>query len=44
MHFPFDDDREFEVKMGEVFDVPTGHDAGVVGNHRCTFVPRADSS
>ncbi len=37
MRFRMDDGAEFEVGTGDVFDVPAGHDAWVVGDERCRF-------
>ncbi len=37
MGFRMDDGEEFEVAAGDIFDVPAGHDAWVIGEERCHF-------
>lgn len=37
MQFRMDDGAEFAVEPGDVFDVPAGHDAWVIGEERCVF-------
>lgn len=37
MRFRMDDGPEFEVGASDIFDVPAGHDAWVVGDEPCRF-------
>ncbi|HEY8695860.1 MAG TPA: cupin domain-containing protein [Chloroflexota bacterium] len=38
MHIAFDDGSALDVKAGEVFHMPPGHDAWTVGNAACVLV------
>src|SRR3954451_17566113 len=38
MHITFDDNTEIDIAPGDVFDLPAGHDAYVVGNEPCVMV------
>ncbi len=37
MRFRMDNGMEFEIAKGDLFDVPAGHDAWVVGDARCVY-------
>jgi len=44
MRIKMDDGQEFEVGPGDIFDIPMGHDAWVVGDEPCVMVDTSPDS
>ena len=44
MHVKMDDGTEFDLGQGDIFDIPVGHDAWVVGDEPCVMVDTSPES